>query len=269
MTIHDAVKRIAKKKKGASAANIHSVDDLREADADYNPRHADYDAIQRLEKTLSEFGDLSGIVFNVQTGNLVGGHQRKKTLDSSWKITKESVTDPVGTVAVGYIHTPSGRLTYREVDWETKKEMAANLAANASTGKWVYEKRNEMFEFLNDGEFDLELTGHSMEDIEKLLTWAPGETEAVQEILNSSSAVGESETHDDYKPKEKHHLQQAFEANPESVAADDLATVKINLEFEMMHWLDGFYRERGFQSRSEAVRYIIKHYRGDLDVSEG
>jgi len=62
-----------------------------------------------------EFGDLSGIVFNKQTGNLIGGHQRLKCLDPSWKIT----TNKEG---YGFIETSSGKLVYREVDWSEKKE---------------------------------------------------------------------------------------------------------------------------------------------------
>lgn len=78
---------------------------------------------------------------NVRTGNLIGGHQRIKTLDPTWRIVKRFTKDPVGTVAIGYIDTPEqGRLSYREVDWELKREKAANLAANKIQGEWDNEK---------------------------------------------------------------------------------------------------------------------------------
>lgn len=38
-------------------------------------------ALRALQKSMAEFGDLSGIVFNRRTGNLIGGHQRIKIID--------------------------------------------------------------------------------------------------------------------------------------------------------------------------------------------
>ena len=55
-----------------------------------NPRKITPQKLEQLEKSMREFGDLSGIVFNVKTGNLVGGHQRTKRFseDSKVVITK-------------------------------------------------------------------------------------------------------------------------------------------------------------------------------------
>ncbi len=98
--------------------------------AGYNPRKITKAQLERLKKSLQEFGDLSGIVFNVRTQTLIGGHQRNKALDPSWPIIKEPQTDATGTVAAGYIETPHGRFVYREVDWPETKEKMANIAAN-------------------------------------------------------------------------------------------------------------------------------------------
>ncbi len=45
-----------------------------------NPRRITDKKLDMLKKAVSEFGDLSGIVFNRTTGQLVGGHQRVKVL---------------------------------------------------------------------------------------------------------------------------------------------------------------------------------------------
>ena len=74
-----------------------TVADLR--DASYNPRHMSESALTALGVSQSEFGDISGFVFNVRTGNLVAGHQRKKNLPADAKITGfEAVSDAHGTV---------------------------------------------------------------------------------------------------------------------------------------------------------------------------
>jgi hypothetical protein len=108
---------------------------------------------------MDEFGDLSGIVRNVRTGNLVGGHQRVKCFDASWEVKKTKASDGTGTVAVGYIETPRGRWVYREVDWDESKEKAANLAANKHGGEWDIPKLDVVLGELRAINFDMELTG--------------------------------------------------------------------------------------------------------------
>jgi hypothetical protein len=62
--------------------------------AAYNPRCISDTELETLKRSLHDFGDLSGIVVNVRTGNLVGGHQRIKTLDPTWRIVKHFTKDP-------------------------------------------------------------------------------------------------------------------------------------------------------------------------------
>ncbi len=78
--------------------------------AAYNPRKITDAQLARLKKSLEEFGDLSGIVVNVRTQTMISGHQRVKNIDADCKITKKPHTDATGTVALGYIDTPAGRL---------------------------------------------------------------------------------------------------------------------------------------------------------------
>lgn len=138
--------------------------------APYNPLKITDKQLAMLKKSMTEFGDLSGIVVNVRTGNLVGGHQRIKNLDPSWPIVKQHQTDKTGTVALGYIETPSGRWQYREVDWPEKKEAAANIAANQHGGEFDMPALKEIILTLDDGSMDMELIGFNSHELELMMT---------------------------------------------------------------------------------------------------
>jgi len=127
--------------------------------APYNPRRINDKQLDMLGRSMREFGDLSGIVVNVRTGNLVGGHQRIKHFDPDGKITKKAQKDDTGTVARGYIETPAGKWDYREVDWPEDKEKAANLAANKHGGYFDFDGVQDILGELSDLNFDIEITG--------------------------------------------------------------------------------------------------------------
>lgn len=139
--------------------------------AEYNPREMTKEQHVILGRSLVKFGDLSGIVVNVKTGNLVGGHQRLRHLNAEWPILKEPFKDKAGTVARGDIVTPWGPMSYREVSWDLKTEMAANVAANKISGDWNFKSLKELLSELNDGEFDLTLTGFTEEELGKLIDY--------------------------------------------------------------------------------------------------
>lgn len=146
-----------------------AVKDLRPAP--YNPRKITEAELARLKKALAAFGDLGGIVVNVRSGYLVGGHQRVRQLDAAWPIRKAPARDATGTVARGWVETPWGRLDYREVDWPPAKERAANVAANQHGGDFDLPALKELLVGLDDGAFDLELTGFDEADLKKLIDW--------------------------------------------------------------------------------------------------
>ena len=131
--------------------------------ADYNPRKINAKQLAVLKKSMAEFGDLSGIVVNSRTGNMIGGHQRIKNLDPEWPIKKNPEADDTGTIALGHVKTPWGQILYREVDWDPTKEKAANLAANKHGGEWDLPKLEIILNELKDLDFDLELTGFNFD----------------------------------------------------------------------------------------------------------
>lgn len=114
--------------KGAKAMPVVSgLRSLRDLSADpENPRDIEDAAIAGLKYSMEEFGDLSGIVFNKRTSQLVCGHQRTKSMADEY--------GDLGIVWIGeraYIYLPTGEeFDVRVVDWDMKMQRAANIAAN-------------------------------------------------------------------------------------------------------------------------------------------
>ena len=153
-----------------------TVKDLRPAK--YNPRTISKAQIANLDRSLEEFGQLGGVVFNCAMGNLVAGHQRIATLEGKkTKLVKSPFKDDKGTVAEGYIEVYSKnekpyRIPYREVSWSSLHvEQMANIAANAQGGSFDTVKLGKLVEKLQriDG-FDLALTGLDKLDAAKTVS---------------------------------------------------------------------------------------------------
>lgn len=140
-----------------------------------NPRTITTEKLNQLRKALLEFGDLSGIVFNRASGQLIGGHQRAKNFDEDAAVEyvrKYSRPTKTGTVAEGYVEFNGERYNYREVKWNKDREKAANLAANKSAGEWDLPQVGEWLKELGsfDVNYDLDLT---MFDVKELKLFEP------------------------------------------------------------------------------------------------
>lgn len=155
-----------KNNKTASRTTDFTVDDFKEAP--YNPRYISPVELQRLGKSMTTYGDLSGIVFNRHSGVTISGHQRLKQvrLYEHGTVLKDVKDDGYGTVAEGYVwyKGPNGkvRIPCRVVDWSDKKaEFAANIAANAHGGSFDNKLLANLVEAIEpgDGEFDIDLLG--------------------------------------------------------------------------------------------------------------
>lgn len=134
-----------------------------------NPRKITDDKLTMLKKALVEFGDLSGIVYNRRTKQLVGGHQRSKLFDTDSEITlTKEYPKPTqtGTVAEGFGVLSGERFSYREVDWPKHKEMAANIAANKGAGIWDMPQLGEWLKELNSFDVDIDLNLTMFDDDE-------------------------------------------------------------------------------------------------------
>ena len=76
--------------------------------ADYNPRKISKENLERLKKSIKEFGLVDPLVWNERTNRLIGGHQRLKIL----------MEEGVKEVEVSVVNLPED------------KEKALNIALN-------------------------------------------------------------------------------------------------------------------------------------------
>lgn len=119
--------------------------------AEYNPRkilRVGDKGYDKLKNSLEAFGEVLPIVWNKQTGNIVGGHQRYYMyLDEGIKSLEVSV-----------------------VDLPLEKEKALNITLNNEKvgGEWDNDKLALLVQELDVP--DLELTGLDEEDLDSLLS---------------------------------------------------------------------------------------------------
>lgn len=158
--------------------------------ASYNPRKITDKKLLMLGSSMEEFGDLSGIVVNRRTGNLVGGHQRIKCIPPHEEIKKTELKTKTktGTVAEGYIVVDGEKWNYREVDWDEIKEKAANIAANQHGGEFDDDDLAEILRELDVADYTLN-TGFSDEEIESLLAGVGDNNIEMDEIGFKDSAA--------------------------------------------------------------------------------
>jgi len=105
-----------------------------------NPRTISKKRFEKLRADLAEYGDLGGIVHDLNSGEVVGGNQRMEAIDLNKcqvEIThKLESPDAQGTVAHGYVIWKGNRYAYREVRWTPEICEKANLIANFDGGTW-------------------------------------------------------------------------------------------------------------------------------------
>ena len=124
--------KAAKLKKAARPKNTPAtLRELADQPDPTNPRDIDQAAAGGLAVSLSKFGDLSGIVFNSRTGQLVCGHQRVgRLVEEHGAVDIQYVDDENTEEMRGWIDTPAGRFGVRVVDWSKARQNAANISAN-------------------------------------------------------------------------------------------------------------------------------------------
>lgn len=118
-----------------------------------NPRKITDAQLQQLKENIQELGDLSGIVHDLNTDEIISGNQRSKVIninECEIEIVKQyDEPNEQGTIAFGFIIFENQRLNYRQVRWNDKQREKACITANALGGDWDY-KILEKFE-----DFDL------------------------------------------------------------------------------------------------------------------
>jgi site-specific DNA-methyltransferase (adenine-specific) len=108
-----------------------------------NPRQITTKQMTMLAHDLAELGDLSGIVHDLNTDELIGGNQRSKIFrldECEIQLSEQyDAPDEQGTVALGYVIWQGKKYTYRQVRWDTKTAEKANIVANKAGGTWDFD----------------------------------------------------------------------------------------------------------------------------------
>jgi DNA modification methylase len=119
--------------------------------AEYNPRKdlkpgdAEY---EKLKKSIETFGYVEPVIWNKQTGHVVGGHQRLKILIEQGESEVDCVV----------------------VDMDEDKEKALNVALNKVSGDWDLPKLADLISDLDESMFDVSLTGFDAAEIDDLFS---------------------------------------------------------------------------------------------------
>lgn len=141
-------------------------------DYEKNPRYVKDGHHEMLTESMDYFGDISGIVYNVTTKRLIGGHQRKVSFKDNFPIVITHTYDKptrTGTVREGYVDFDGEKFNYREVQWDENKELAANIAANKGAGQFDYSLLQQHILFLDSQNFDLTKTMHDLSELESMM----------------------------------------------------------------------------------------------------
>ena len=133
-----------------------------------NPRTITDKQFSDLQQWLTELGDLSGIVHDLNSDEIVAGNQRGRVFDINQceivLVEEYAEPDQQGTVAVGHVTWEGHRYGYRAVRWSAKQCEKANVVANRAGGEWDFDvlaNEFELGELLEWGftEYDFQLAG--------------------------------------------------------------------------------------------------------------
>lgn len=128
-----------------------------------NPRKITDAQLEQLKSNIKELGDLSGIVHDLNTDEIISGNQRSKVININECeieiVKKYDEPNEQGTIAFGFVIFENQRLNYRQVRWNEKQREKACITANALGGEFDYK--------ILQSEFDTELLkGWGIEDID-------------------------------------------------------------------------------------------------------
>jgi hypothetical protein len=125
-----------------------------------NPRKIKKKQLDDLDENLRLLGDLSCIVYDLNSSELISGNQRSKVINiENCEIVITERYEPAteqGTVAIGYVVWEGQKLNYREVRWTAEQCERANITANKLGGTWDFEILNQKFDRENLKQFGFE-----------------------------------------------------------------------------------------------------------------
>ena len=106
-----------------------------------NPRKMSAKEKAQLKKHLETLGDLSGVIFDVNSKSFVGGNQRSDIFDGAPIEITERFDEPTKnkTVAHGFILYNGEKFAYREVAFTESEFREACIVANNDGGEFDLE----------------------------------------------------------------------------------------------------------------------------------
>lgn len=161
---------------------------------EHNPRTWTKKQIEQLRKSMLELGDLSGIVHDLNSDQIIGGNFRSEIMDVN-KCDIELVEQfeeptPQGTVGIGFITWNGERFAYRQVRWTKEQCDRACISANAMGGDFDYDELANYFAEYDLEEFGLDLWKPEEPSSEE--SPAPGKEDKIQITIEFAS-IGERE----------------------------------------------------------------------------
>ena len=129
--------------------------------ANYNPRKKlkpEDKEYQKIKNSIEEFGYVEPIIIN-NDNTIIGGHQRLTVLKD------------LGYKEVDVI----------QIDIDKTKEKALNIALNKITGEWDYSLLGDLLLDLDSLNYDLEITGFDLDEIENIMAPIEEEQEIVED----------------------------------------------------------------------------------------
>lgn len=166
---------------GELEREIKRVDFDKVNPAPYNPRkdlQPDDDDYQKLKKSIKHFGVVQVLVWNENTGNLVGGHQTLKILKNEFD-------------------RDSAKMSVVNLPLEEEKKL--NLALNKVEGEWENQKLAQLLDSFDD-DASLILAGFDEQEVDNLLA----EIEAEQDLDFFSQVINETEEMEDTAQSDEH-----------------------------------------------------------------
>lgn len=217
--------------------------------APYNPRWIPEQNRKDLKKNLSKMGLREALVWNKQTGNLVGGHQRLEQLDDYHKKKHKNLDYSLDIIII---------------DVSLKEEVEINISLNNNRLMGYYDLK-KMNDLLSNPEFidlDYDAIGIKDEDLNVFGITRDLENVASEEIeaaINDFEAVKEYKK--DIPDEEKEARKQAVKQVKAEVKKNEVDTY-VTLTFSTQDAKRAFMRSINEQEDSLYIKgeIFVKNY---------
>ena len=144
-----------------------------------NPRKIDDVEMNKLCRSLTEFGFIDPVIARRSDRMVIGGHQRLKAAD------KLGWTDDIPVVLLD--------------DVTDERAMLMNIALNKISGEWDWSKLGDMLAELDTGDIDLELSGFDLDEIGDLMSGLDESDKKGLELNESWQVVCECKNENEQK----------------------------------------------------------------------